>query len=557
MVTARADATRYAGEPLGPATPRRTVTSPTTVPGVDVQGTTTMVTTQTTLLRDACAKLPSLVDQSGKLNTSAINELAVACRGAGTVVSLLIEQYEYHDAGLLVLFAGELATARTAFLSEASALGLRTNVTPRLATMLKDLATEFDTLRSRLRLAAADYDIAALLPSNLKALLPAWFASRIPTPAAGEVRLLLKRMENTFSQHMTYFDQTLRQAKTPTTVDLVTLGAATEKQIVTSASLASILQSRWRSGLVSGSFTVLDDTTFVAQYVKDFYQRNSQTLPAKLFWRVIPVSEVDNVEGFQSNGTMYLHAGRVSTQLCVHEAMHQIAESLTRTGRLTRLLVPLVGLTLVAVGVVTVLHPSPVRAPGLLMGPDEPDGTDASVRGDATHSHGSRSGRPGAGPSGTTTGRPGFASLRPTGTGSPTPSGTQGLPPPLPLTIEAEDPGNTLTGSAVVVAAAGASGGSIVDGLGKLDPGAGSVSFPDVVVANSGTYVLTLYYAAPNDYTADVWVDGGVAIPAFARAHAGCCGSVQVSVTLHAGVNTISVGNPVAPSPAIDRIVIS
>lgn len=151
---------------------------------------------------------------------------------------------------------------------------------------------------------------------------------------------------------------------------------------------------------------------------------------------------------------------------------------------------------------------------------------------------------------------------------SPTPPATttttkpppSGPPPPFPpLTIEAEAPQNTMTGTAARASYAGTSGGELVGyiGLQSFDSTAGTLSINGINVPSAGTYSLTFYYIANSDRTAYISVNGGANILVSVPRHDACCANKKVPVTLVKGANTIVFSNPIGRCPAIDKIVIS
>jgi hypothetical protein len=139
----------------------------------------------------------------------------------------------------------------------------------------------------------------------------------------------------------------------------------------------------------------------------------------------------------------------------------------------------------------------------------------------------------------------------------PTPT----VPPFEPLSLEAEASGNTLSGSADAENFANTSGGRLVRYLGKAfsNQAAGSVRFNNVTVPTAGTYSLTFFYVSPGNWTAHISVNGNPVTTVNTSNRSNCCGSATVEITLAAGTNTITFGNPNSGQrcPAIDRIVIS
>jgi Alpha galactosidase A/Alpha galactosidase C-terminal beta sandwich domain/Carbohydrate binding module (family 6) len=139
-------------------------------------------------------------------------------------------------------------------------------------------------------------------------------------------------------------------------------------------------------------------------------------------------------------------------------------------------------------------------------------------------------------------------------------------PAPEPSTFyEAEDSANTITGPASVSGCGGCSGGQKV---GNLYNGA-AVQFNDVRIARGGAYALTIHYAADDERTGYVSVNGGPEqlIGYFPRTGSwDTVGTYRMLVQLHAGTNTIKYLTHEGPgdfpgprtySPDIDGIAIS
>jgi hypothetical protein len=132
-------------------------------------------------------------------------------------------------------------------------------------------------------------------------------------------------------------------------------------------------------------------------------------------------------------------------------------------------------------------------------------------------------------------------------------------PPPSGANVsyEAEASTNTLGGNADVASCSACSGGKKVGNLGN----GGTLQFNNVSEASSGIYTLTIYY-----------VDGDAGRPAYLSFNGGSgvlidfhglsdnnwneVQSMQLSVQLNAGNNTIEFSDPSAASPDIDRIVV-
>ena len=137
-------------------------------------------------------------------------------------------------------------------------------------------------------------------------------------------------------------------------------------------------------------------------------------------------------------------------------------------------------------------------------------------------------------------------------------------PAPSAQSYEAEDPGNTITAPASVNSCSGCSGGMKV---GNLDNGA-AVRFNDVNVTRAGQYTLTIGYAADDERTGYVSVNGGPEqlVGFFPRTGGwDTVGEYRVRINLHAGTNTITYLTHAGPStfpgprtysPDLDRITV-
>ncbi|MBO0870122.1 MAG: hypothetical protein J2P15_16305, partial [Micromonosporaceae bacterium] len=154
-----------------------------------------------------------------------------------------------------------------------------------------------------------------------------------------------------------------------------------------------------------------------------------------------------------------------------------------------------------------------------------------------------------------------------TGQPSPQPVGAGGPAPFQPVSYEAEAPENVLSGSAVIQAYPGASGGAVVTDPGSTMDGAAaaSLTFTAVEVPATGRYTLVVSYLYPAPVSGAasrlvVTVGGSapvtVPVPPGPQA-AACCATRPVPVTLRAGVDSITLGNPSGAALAIDRIVVT
>jgi hypothetical protein len=131
-----------------------------------------------------------------------------------------------------------------------------------------------------------------------------------------------------------------------------------------------------------------------------------------------------------------------------------------------------------------------------------------------------------------------------------------------PITIEAEAPGNILTGTAWVQAYPGASGGKIVRNIGNWggDAGPGTLTFPKVTVPANGVYQLTFFYVHLDNEAQRTMVISIVGVGTLSVTVTGnstCCASKTIAVPLRAGANRITFGNPDNHAPSLDKIVVS
>jgi hypothetical protein len=120
---------------------------------------------------------------------------------------------------------------------------------------------------------------------------------------------------------------------------------------------------------------------------------------------------------------------------------------------------------------------------------------------------------------------------------------------------EAEAGGNTLGGQAAVRSSSGASGGALVGYVGS-----GSANYLQFnnVNATAGAHVVTIFYASGEARSLTASVNGGAAVSVSTPSTGGwdAVGSVSVTLTLAAGVNTIRLGSPSGWAPDLDRIVV-
>jgi hypothetical protein len=130
--------------------------------------------------------------------------------------------------------------------------------------------------------------------------------------------------------------------------------------------------------------------------------------------------------------------------------------------------------------------------------------------------------------------------------------------PAVPVTgYEAESPANTLGGGARLASCAACSGGQKVGFLGN----GGTLTVGNVAAAAAGTYNLTISYLDGDaGRSADVSVNGAsptlVSFPgtgSFTNNEAG----YTLAVRLSAGSNTITISNPTAYAPDVDRLTVA
>jgi hypothetical protein len=152
----------------------------------------------------------------------------------------------------------------------------------------------------------------------------------------------------------------------------------------------------------------------------------------------------------------------------------------------------------------------------------------------------------------------------PLGVGDHTAAGTA-VSPPAPartqlVTIEAESPDNTLSGSASVGAYPGASGGQLVRAIGDWGSakGPGTLRFNKINVPRAGTYVLTFYFVNIKGMTTrSALIAAAGSEPQKVTVTTGnstCCTARAVQIPLAKGSNSITFANPAGEAPAIDRI---
>src|SRR5262249_14833231 len=145
----------------------------------------------------------------------------------------------------------------------------------------------------------------------------------------------------------------------------------------------------------------------------------------------------------------------------------------------------------------------------------------------------------------------------PTGTPSPTATAACFRPPPGQcVSYEAEADNNTLRGSAFVLSCPTCSGGAKV---GYVGSNSGTLTFNDVGVVAPGNHTVTICYLN-GDATryALLSVNGGPGMPVSFPSTGSfeTVGSIQKTVTLNTGCNTLEFYNPIVGdwAPDFDRI---
>ncbi|HVV23889.1 MAG TPA: CBM35 domain-containing protein, partial [Pseudonocardiaceae bacterium] len=125
-----------------------------------------------------------------------------------------------------------------------------------------------------------------------------------------------------------------------------------------------------------------------------------------------------------------------------------------------------------------------------------------------------------------------------------------------PVTYEAEASGNTLGGGSQVYSCAGCSGGHKVGYIG----GGGYLVYNGIQAPAAGTYLVRLSYVdGDSSRTAVLTVDGTpveVPLPGTNDNDWDVAQTVTVPITLHAGANTIQVGNPDGYVSDMDSIAV-
>ncbi|MFK3984070.1 hypothetical protein ACI2K4_27335 [Micromonospora sp. NPDC050397] len=165
---------------------------------------------------------------------------------------------------------------------------------------------------------------------------------------------------------------------------------------------------------------------------------------------------------------------------------------------------------------------------------------------------------PGGGPA-ATTGAPGTSAAPPP---SKQPNQPNALPPAAPpsvfgTSVEAEGPAAERRGRARTRSVAGASGGTVVTGIG--DGSGNTIRFSRIEVPAAGRYTVTLYYVSDRDRSGTLTVNGGRSTVSFADtgSNDGPVGAVSITLSLRAGANSIELGDRRERVADLDRIVVT
>jgi hypothetical protein len=143
------------------------------------------------------------------------------------------------------------------------------------------------------------------------------------------------------------------------------------------------------------------------------------------------------------------------------------------------------------------------------------------------------------------------ASSTPTRTATPTATNPPGF-----AVYEAEAAGNTLAGGALVAACASCSGGQKVGYVGN----GGTLQFNGVSAGTAGSYALTIAYLnGAATRSAQLRVNGGspVTLNFPGTGSWDTVGTINTTISLNAGSNTIQLSNPSGWAPDFDRITLN
>jgi Alpha-galactosidase, CBM13 domain len=127
--------------------------------------------------------------------------------------------------------------------------------------------------------------------------------------------------------------------------------------------------------------------------------------------------------------------------------------------------------------------------------------------------------------------------------------------PPVVTEYEAEAPQNGLAGTRTFTCP-GCSGGEKVGDIGR---GMGTLQFNGVAAGSDGPAAVTLVYVnGESTRTAQLSVDGGVPVSLNFPGTGGwsTVGTLNVTISLRSGANTLRLSNVVGPAPDFDKIVV-
>jgi hypothetical protein len=278
-------------------------------------------------LAAAVGGLPKLIGPGGA-DTHIISAIVDAYGEAAVVAKAVKDDFDCHEAGLLSVFAVSLESAAAA-IGQYIATSQDLAGQPKITRVVSDLAATARQHAASLRQDAARYEYATGLPAELAEPRRAWFAARLPDPQPGEIRTLLGRMKDGFKTAVEAFAAQGRLEASAAPPDADALSRELEAHVAASPSVTAAIGKGSVQGLLSGKLTALADAGFTARYVSSFCAKNAAILARFPFARLIPLSEVDNVLGVQADGMMYIRAAGSDLSVCVHEAMHQLAEQRT------------------------------------------------------------------------------------------------------------------------------------------------------------------------------------------------------------------------------------
>lgn len=279
-----------------------------------------------------CARLgeirAGLVTMYGTGDTANLEPVKAYIAIAGKIIELvpaLRDWYPLHAAGQDAKLIAALRSLATEFRKQAA----KTPGSGKLAQTLTGAADAIDVHVATLTKTHTAY----LLANQSKAAdaMPTWFATHLPKIRPMEAYLVLNQIGKERAPiHFGNFVERIASERKEAKIDLTALGSRLEKTIRSSKCLGKY-PSALKTDVIGGSLRIYPDAEFVAAYVGDFETTNAQVIReegGEALSRVIPVSEVDNVDGFQSGKTIFLRPDSdMSTR--VHEALHLMSRELT------------------------------------------------------------------------------------------------------------------------------------------------------------------------------------------------------------------------------------